>query len=159
MVQFKWDSNPLFRFLFLFLFLLLNHLKSKRTFYTYIIHNFISFPNSEEIVSFNVSLTLCCMKTEALHHCKLSVANYLPAIFQTYDLSKHSPMAVLRYGVGCLDQMAKSGDECARKTVENLRILVRLITTPMCAFLGRCNVWFHSTSSSLERVTVIDEHH
>ncbi|KAG0558393.1 hypothetical protein KC19_10G024800 [Ceratodon purpureus] len=43
---------------------------------------------------------------------------------QVYDLSKHSPSAVLRYGVGCLDRMANSGDECARQTRENLRILV-----------------------------------
>ncbi|XP_024396907.1 diacylglycerol kinase 3 isoform X2 [Physcomitrium patens] len=43
---------------------------------------------------------------------------------QLYDLSQHSPIAILRYGVGHLDKMAQSGDECARKTRENLRILV-----------------------------------
>ncbi|KAG0610421.1 hypothetical protein M758_7G063800 [Ceratodon purpureus] len=44
--------------------------------------------------------------------------------YQVYDLAKHSPSAVLQYGLGCLDKMAKSGDECARKTLEKLRILV-----------------------------------
>lgn len=42
---------------------------------------------------------------------------------QVYDLSKHSPAAVLEYGVGCLDRMADS-DECARLTRQNLRIIV-----------------------------------
>lgn len=57
----------------------------------------------------------------------------ITAIFQVYDLSKHSPAAVLRYGIGCLDGMADS-DECARQTRQNLRILVRLIITISCVF-------------------------
>ena len=58
-------------------------------------------------------------------------------MFQVYDLAKHSPSAVLQYGLGCLDKMAKSGDECARKTLEKLRILVRLITTHTRDFLRK----------------------
>lgn len=44
--------------------------------------------------------------------------------YQVYDLNNHSPSSVLQYGLGCLDRMANAGDECARRTRENLRILV-----------------------------------
>ncbi|KAG6553944.1 hypothetical protein Mapa_004861 [Marchantia paleacea] len=43
---------------------------------------------------------------------------------QVYDLSKCKPVPVLRYGLGYLEEAARAGDECARATRNNLRIMV-----------------------------------
>lgn len=43
-----------------------------------------------------------------------------------YDLARTIPDDVLRHGLGCLDKLAESGDECARTTRNNLRIMVFL---------------------------------
>ncbi|KAL3686113.1 hypothetical protein R1sor_004135 [Riccia sorocarpa] len=43
---------------------------------------------------------------------------------QVYDLSKCKPVQVLRYGLGYLEEAANAGDDCARATRNNLRIMV-----------------------------------
>ncbi|CAM6023261.1 unnamed protein product [Sphagnum balticum] len=43
---------------------------------------------------------------------------------QVYDLASTKPTDVIRYGIGCLDKLATSGDECAWLIRSNLRIIV-----------------------------------
>ncbi|CAK9875307.1 unnamed protein product [Sphagnum jensenii] len=43
---------------------------------------------------------------------------------QVYDLASTKPTDVIRYGIGCLDKLATSGDECAGLIRSNLRIIV-----------------------------------
>ncbi|KAJ7556698.1 hypothetical protein O6H91_05G094600 [Diphasiastrum complanatum] len=43
---------------------------------------------------------------------------------QVFDPLKTSPSDIVRHGLGCLEKLAKEGDDCARLTRERLRILV-----------------------------------
>eukprot|EP00246_Nothoceros_aenigmaticus_P015588 TRINITY_DN6567_c0_g1_i1.p1 TRINITY_DN6567_c0_g1~~TRINITY_DN6567_c0_g1_i1.p1 ORF type:complete len:111 (-),score=9.95 TRINITY_DN6567_c0_g1_i1:140-436(-) len=43
---------------------------------------------------------------------------------QVFDLSKHRPTDVLRYGLGCLEKFGNEGDECAQNIRKRLRLMV-----------------------------------
>lgn len=73
---------------------------------------------------------------------------------QVYDLAHTKPSSILQYGIGCLDRMASSGDECAQLTRQNLRIIV--CPTPFLfsfAYAYRLGVCPHS-QLSLREVTL-----
>ncbi len=80
------------------------------------------------------------LKTQCFtQYISLKEAFLCGGILQVYDLASTKPTNVIRYGIGCLDKLATSGDECARLIRSNLRIIV-------CHFFILdlfCNLSFH----------------
>lgn len=48
----------------------------------------------------------------------------MPFLLQVFDILDVNPSVFVQYGLGCLENLASLGDDCARKTRQNLRIVV-----------------------------------